>query len=64
MPAYDELPKSISTEDRLEGTVVSFSDSGSLPEYFAVIDVIARQSVIVPVNKLQTDKPPGPSNAL
>lgn len=36
----------------LEGIVTGFSDSGLQPRVFAVVDVIARQSVVVPVEKL------------
>jgi hypothetical protein len=53
LPAADDLPKSITPADQLEGTVVNFSDSGLLPRVFAVVDVIARLSVVVPVEKLQ-----------
>jgi ribosomal protein S1 len=54
LPSRDELPKSLAATDRVEGTVVEFSDSGSIPDVFAVVDVVARQSVIVPVNKLES----------
>jgi hypothetical protein len=53
LPAADDLPKSLTPADQLEGTVVNFSDSGLLPRVFAVVDVIARLSVVVPVEKLQ-----------
>lgn len=63
LPARDDLPKSLTTAELLEGTVVDFSDSGPLPRVFAVIDVIARQSVIVPVERLQL-QPTGTPNTL
>ena len=53
LPAFDDLPKALTPADQLEGTVVNFSDSGMLPRVFAVVDVIARRSFIVPVEKLQ-----------
>lgn len=53
LPAVDDLPKALISTDRLEGTVVNFSDSGLLPRVFAVVDVIARRSFVVPVEKLQ-----------
>ena len=53
MPPVDELPISLDSADPLEGTVVNFSDSGSLARVFAVIDVIAHQTFIVPVDKLK-----------
>lgn len=39
-------------EAEVEGTVVNFSDSGSTPRMFAVIEVIRRQTVVVPVERL------------
>ena len=39
-------------EAELEGTVVSFSDSGQERNYFAVVDVVRKQSVVVAVEKL------------
>ena len=39
-------------EAEVEGTVVNFSDSGSTPRMFAVVEVIRRQTVVVPVEKL------------
>ena len=59
LPARDDLPKSLATDTEVEGTVVDFSDSGPLPRIFAVIDVISRQSVIVPVDKLHLRPAPG-----
>jgi hypothetical protein len=40
-------------EVQVEGTVVNFSDSGSAPRMFAVVEVIRRQTVVVPIEKLQ-----------
>jgi len=53
LPAADDLSKALTSADQLEGTVVNFSDSGLLPRVFAVVDVIARRSFVVPVEKLQ-----------
>jgi hypothetical protein len=53
LPAADDLPKALTSAEQLEGTVVNFSDSGLLPRVFAVVDVIARRSFVVPVEKLQ-----------
>jgi hypothetical protein len=58
LPTREDLPKSLLASDEIEGTVVDFSDSGPQPRVFAVIDVIARQSVIVPVEKLEIQKLP------
>ena len=45
--------------DEVEGTVVDFSDSSSKAHVFAVVHVITRQTVIVPVEKLRAIKAPG-----
>ena len=58
LPSRDELPKALTTMQELEGVVADFSDSGLQPRAFAVIDVIARQSVVVPVEKLEVQKLP------
>ena len=39
-------------EEELEGTVVDFSDSGQKARVFALVDVVRRQTVVVPVEKL------------
>jgi hypothetical protein len=40
-------------ETELEGTILEFSDSGSSPRYFAVVEVVTMQSLIVPVQELE-----------
>jgi hypothetical protein len=40
-------------EGQLEGVVISFSDSGSERGVFAVVEVVKRQTVVIPV-KLAT----------
>ncbi len=44
-------------EAELEGTVVDFSDSGRNPQVFAVVEVVHKQVVIVPIEKLQLIEP-------
>lgn len=39
--------------ESVEGTVVDFSDSGAKARYFAIVDVITRYAVVVPVSKLE-----------
>jgi len=52
LPSPEEvLPRMVLT-DEVEGTVVGFSDSGVEPRAFAVVEVVRRQEVIVPVDKL------------
>jgi len=43
----------LASDDQLEGIVISFSDSGSQPRVFAVVEVVRRQTVIVPVERLK-----------
>ena len=40
-------------EGEVEGTVVDFSDSSSKARVFAVVDVLLKQTVVVPVEKLR-----------
>jgi hypothetical protein len=40
-------------ETELEGTIIAFSDSGSTARFFAVIEVVKTQSLIVPVEKVE-----------
>ena len=40
-------------ETEVEGTVVDFSDSGSRPRAFVVVDVVRKQAVVVPAEKLR-----------
>jgi hypothetical protein len=63
LPTRDDLPKALTTMQELEGVVADFSDSGLQPRAFAVIDVIARQSVVVPVEKLEVLNCPGTHDA-
>ena len=39
--------------EKVEGTVIDFSDSGSKPDFFAVVDVVRRRTVVVPVEKVE-----------
>lgn len=40
-------------EAELEGTVIDFSDSGLKSQVFAVIEMVRKQVVIVPIEKLR-----------
>lgn len=40
-------------EKELEGTIVDFSDSGQKERFFAIVDVVRKQSVVVAVEKLE-----------
>ena len=53
LPHAEEVLPAMVITDEVEGTVVGFSDSGGLSRAFAVIEVVRRQEVIVPVEKLR-----------
>jgi len=53
LPTEEELVALESPNEKVEGTVINFSDSGSKAAYFAVVDVIRRYAVVVPVEKLE-----------
>lgn len=46
-------------EPELEGTITNFSDSGSQTRVFAVVDVVRKESLVVPVDKLKPVKMAG-----
>ena len=52
LPSVEEV-LALSPTAELEGVVIDFSDSGSTSRVFAVVDVIRRQNVVVPVEKLE-----------
>lgn len=53
LPTEEELASLLTLNHKVEGTVINFSDSGPKAGYFAVVDVIRRCAVIVPVEKLE-----------
>lgn len=53
LPTAEELAVLPAPNEKVEGTVINFSDSGPKVDYFAVIDVIRRCTVVVPVEKLE-----------
>lgn len=53
LPLADELPGALKESAVLEGTVLSFSDSSQEHRVFAVVEVVMRRSVVVPVVKLK-----------
>jgi hypothetical protein len=48
-----EIPARGEGEEELEGTVVSFSDSGAEHRAFAVVKVARSQNVVIPTTKLR-----------
>jgi hypothetical protein len=56
LPSPGGVLPSTPEETELEGTIVDFSDSGLRSRFFAVIEVVRIQSLIVPVDKLEVIK--------
>ena len=53
LPSPEGVLSALAFESELEGTIVDFSDSGQQARAFAVVDIVRRQTVVVPVEKLQ-----------
>jgi hypothetical protein len=51
--SHSALPQ----DAEIEGKVIGFSDSGSAPRVFALVEVLKTQTVIVPVSELEVTKP-------
>lgn len=54
LPTAEELLALMTLGAKVEGTVINFSDSGRKADFFAVVDVVRRCTVVVPVEKLET----------
>jgi hypothetical protein len=52
LPTPEEVSALSTADAEMEGTIISFSDSGAKLNYFAVVDVVRKQSVVVAVDKL------------
>jgi len=50
LPGPEEL---LPGTGELEGVVIGFSDSGAQSRVFAVVEVVQKQEVVVPVDKLR-----------
>jgi len=53
LPESEEARSALADGSELEGTVIDFSDSGSLARAFALVEVVRKQTVVVPVEKLK-----------
>lgn len=53
LPNAEELCHPLSADTEVQGTIIDFSDSGSKPQAFVVVDVASRQTMIVPVERLK-----------
>jgi hypothetical protein len=56
LPSPAVLSAIAEEETHLEGTVLSFSDSGQKPRFFAVVEVLRTHSLVVPVEKMKVIK--------
>jgi len=52
LPDAGELAEPWADAPELEGTIVDFSDSGSAPRVFAVVEILRKRTLVVPVAKL------------
>jgi len=48
--------ESLSSGEDIEGTVIGFSDSGTQPQFFAIVEVLRKRTVIVPVHELHISR--------
>ena len=53
LPDPEEIQFFPSGSDELEGTIIDFSDSGVQSKAYAVVEVVRRLSLVVPVDELQ-----------
>jgi len=64
LPNAKELPATWADAAEVEGTIVDFSDSGNTSRVFAVVEVVQRRTVVVPIARLKWksgNPPPGHS---
>jgi hypothetical protein len=57
LPSQEELLSAPSADTEMEGTIVDFSDSGLKLRAFAVVEVVNKQTMVVPVEKLKLITP-------
>ena len=53
LPSQDEVRAFVPDADELEGTIVGFSDAGTQAKAYAVVELVRRLSVVVPVEQLR-----------
>lgn len=53
LPSPGAVFAAVPTDTQLEGTIVGFSDSGLKTRFFAVVEVVRVQSLVVPLEKLE-----------
>jgi hypothetical protein len=52
LPSQEEVSAALPSDTPLEGVVVGFSDSGAALRVFAMVEVVRRQTLVVPVDKV------------
>jgi hypothetical protein len=62
LPSPAVLTAIVEGETELEGKILSFSDSGQNPRFFAVVEVLRTHSLVVPVERVQVVKPSDPQD--
>jgi hypothetical protein len=53
LPPPEELRAAFPGMGEVDGTVMDFSDSGTVSSYFAVVRVVQERTVVVPIEKLR-----------
>ena len=53
IPGSEEISTSLSDTGQVEGTIVNFSDSGTASRVFALVEVVRKQTVVIPVERLR-----------
>ena len=61
LPDREEALKALSLHSEVEGIIVGFSDCGDVTQAFAVVDVVRRQTVVVPVDRLRLERDEHPT---
>jgi hypothetical protein len=49
----EENHASLSDTGEVEGTIVNFSDSGTASRVFALVEIVRKQTVVIPVERLR-----------
>jgi len=62
LPSPGVLTAIVEEETELEGKILSFSDSGQKPRFFAVVEVLRAHSLVVPVVIMQVLKSSDPQD--
>ncbi len=53
LPEEERTVQALSLDSEVEGSIVDFSDSGANPRVFALVEVVRKVIVVVPVSDLK-----------